>query len=80
MATAATLSLTTPAPATRRGFPGLQCPQCGDSDCITVRLNNVTEFHCESCDADMTDDDVRGIIAAWQRVLDWCAAAPAVEE
>jgi hypothetical protein len=67
--------------ATRRGFKGIRCPLCGsDSDTQTLELDNLDTFLCAGCDEDYTADDLRQAIAAWQRVLAWIDAAPAIED
>ncbi len=67
--------------ASRRGFRGVRCPLCGSADDTqTVELDNLDTFHCAGCDSEYTADDLREAIAAWQRVLTWIDAAPALED
>jgi uncharacterized protein (DUF983 family) len=63
---------------TRRGFPGLRCPACGEQDTVRVGLADM-HLACRSCDHEFRAQDVRDTIAAWARVLDWIEAAPAVK-
>jgi transcription initiation factor IIE alpha subunit len=59
----------------RRGFPGLCCLKCGEVDVVTVRLEDVS-FLCESCGEPFAAQDVREMIAGWERVLEWISLAP----
>lgn len=61
---------------TRRGFPGIGCLECGEKDTVRVNLEDMG-FVCSSCDAEFTARDVRSMMAAWTRVLDWVEMAPA---
>lgn len=65
----------------RCGFPGLTCPLCAQKDdaVIALQLDDCETFHCFGCDADFAVDDVREMIASWQKVLAWIDPAPAVE-
>lgn len=76
------LATTRPAtPSTRRGFSSLRCPLCGTADetqCLD--LDDLQTLHCAGCGEDYTLDDVRELIAAWQRLLAWIDAAPAKGE
>lgn len=67
----------TPAPV-KRGFEGLKCPLCGGNDSAqSLDLDDLHNVHCGECGEEYTLDDVREMMAAWQRVLDWVALAPA---
>jgi transposase-like protein len=68
---------TTPNSPANRGFPGLRCPLCGTTDDVqTLDLDDLQTFRCAGCDEQYTTDDVRELLAAWQRVLTWIDAAP----
>jgi hypothetical protein len=61
-----------------RGFPAV-CIKCGDADAIVrVNLADVTEFRCDSCEAEYTADDVREFLHGWTRVLAWLEQADAI--
>lgn len=62
---------------TRRGWPGLCCPLCGEIDVVDVRLEDCS-FRCVECDESFTAQDVRDRIEAWTAVLRWVSLAPAV--
>jgi hypothetical protein len=64
--------------ATRRGFPGLCCLECGEKDVVRVNLEDM-HFVCSSCDHEFGPADVRVMMANWARVLDWIEQAPAVK-
>lgn len=61
-----------------RGFT-VPCLRCGDTGCVRVSLDDVSRFTCSSCDADYSTDDVRDILASWNKVLTWLDSAPPVE-
>lgn len=64
-----------------RGFSGLRCPLCGTADDVqSIDLDDLQTLHCAGCGEDYTTDDVRQLLTAWQRVLAWIDATPAVEE
>jgi hypothetical protein len=60
---------------TRRGFPGVACLECGEADTVCVNLEDLG-FACSSCDAEFKASDVREIMTAWTRVLEWIELAP----
>jgi hypothetical protein len=62
-----------------RGFPGLPCLRCGETDTTTVNLGDVLTFACTNCERETTAAEVEAHLAAWRAVLDWCAKAPAVQ-
>lgn len=65
----------------RHGFPGLRCPLCGTADeTQSIDLDDLQTIRCAGCGEDYRVDDVRELLATWQRVLDWIDAAPTVEE
>lgn len=74
----ATLPLTQTPPASK-GFPGLRCPLCGSTDIQALYLDDLTTCRCTSCEEDYTLDDVRELVAAWSRVLNWIDSAPTAE-
>lgn len=61
---------------TTRGFQDIRCPKCGEADVVTVALFDLQTFSCSSCSEEFTADDVRAMIAGWERVLAWVALAP----
>ncbi len=67
-----------PTPAVKRGF-ALACILCGQECSISLDLDNLHTFNCPECEQTFSLDDVRGTIAAWQRVLAWVDSAPAQE-
>jgi hypothetical protein len=66
-------------PLTGRGFPGLRCISCGETDCVALCLADVTAFTCTSCDAEFSADEVHEHLMAWHRVMAWIGQAPEVE-
>lgn len=66
----------------KRGFPGLPCLYCGESDCVNVDLSEVTgndAFRCSQCDMDFSVADVRARIDAWDHVISWITLAPVID-
>lgn len=65
------------APATaKRGFPGLRCPLCGHDGIQSLDLDDLATFRCQECGDEYTAADVRELLSAWGRVLDWIETAP----
>jgi hypothetical protein len=64
---------------TARGFGELPCILCGQTCLIRVDLDDLSLFTCAECGQEFNVEDVRAHAAAWQRVLAWLDAAPAVE-
>jgi hypothetical protein len=61
----------------QKGFPGLRCPLCGTAEYTqTLDLDDLDGLHCAGCGEDYTVDDVRELLASWQRVLEWIDTAP----
>jgi hypothetical protein len=83
-----TVTLTTPAipvpvlgialtPA--RGFPGLPCLYCTETDCIDLDLSDLDgkeAFRCGRCEAGFGLTDVRAKLYARGRVLAWIELPP----
>jgi hypothetical protein len=61
--------------ATRRGFAGLACLECGEKDTVQVALQDM-HFVCGSCGESFQASAVRAMLASWTRVLDWVETAP----
>ena len=61
---------------TRRGFAGVSCPRCAQEGGVQVKLDDLS-FTCAECSEDFTVADVRAMLDAWTRVLDWVELAPA---
>lgn len=60
-----------------RGFASLPCILCGNTDDnVLVRLSDVTQFHCDSCEESFDADAVRLNLLQWQAVLMWLDMAP----
>lgn len=77
MATQTNSPTETAAPA--RGFGQLPCPLCGADATVRLDLDDLATFNCCECSEDFTADDLRAIIAQWQRVLNWLDTAPVRE-
>jgi hypothetical protein len=73
-AIAGTLS---PAPKAR-GFPGLRCPLCGEEDTLRIDVETLA-LSCGANDCEIEADEVRSLIALWQKLLLWLETAPVVE-
>ncbi len=58
-----------------KGFD-LRCVFCGNEHDVSVRLDDVTAFHCHSCDEDFSVADVKHVMARWKTCLDWLETAP----
>lgn len=67
------------ATATTKGF-ALRCPHCGESDTMRLELADVGSLTCSSCDNETTAEDIRAVIAGWERLLRWVATAPVRED
>ena len=50
--------------ATRRGFPGIACLECGEADAVQVGLEDMG-FACTSCGEEFQASDVRDMLASW---------------
>jgi hypothetical protein len=73
----ATLLLNVPSKPARRGFPSAVCIKCGDaSGAVRVRLDDVDEFSCDSCNETFMIADVRKHLAVWSAVLTWLSTCP----
>ena len=69
------------APASR-GWQGLPCLYCAETDCITIDLSDMTgdeALKCGQCETSFSLDDVRAKMKAWAPVLAWCELAPVTE-
>lgn len=78
-ATIATANGKPEAKPVNRGFPGLRCPCCGETDSLSVDLDNLY-IRCRENECEVSMDEVRELIAQWQRVLAWLEMAPALPE
>ena len=75
----ATATATSTDTAVRRGFR-VTCPLCKEEGaCVTVLLGDLSELHCNECDADFDLDLVRSILASWLPIVRWLDLAPTVE-
>lgn len=60
---------------TRRGFPGLACPHCGNSDeAIQIAAHNL-KVECSGCGEEVTMKDVAKVYETWQRFFAWVELA-----
>jgi hypothetical protein len=55
------------------------CIKCGAEDAVTVNLNDLDAFGCDSCSETWTTDDVRAFLSEWRRVLAWIDLAPTAD-
>jgi len=55
-------------------FP-VKCIKCLEPECINVRLDDLTLFHCRECDEDFEASEITEFLAGWQAVLAWTATA-----
>lgn len=64
----------------KRGFNYLPCPRCGQEEAtVSIDLHDLTDpeaIQCRDCDATFGIEEVRDIVAKWQRVLLWIDSAP----
>jgi hypothetical protein len=67
------------AAAARKGFGWLACLRCGQEATVRLDLDDCATFTCGECEESFTADEVREHLARWQKVLAWCAMAPAAE-
>lgn len=68
-----------PAKPTARGFGPLKCPECGADAIMRLDLDHLCRCTCDNCAESFTLDDVRAMIAQWQKVLAWVDLCPAKE-
>lgn len=61
-----------------RGFPGLSCLHCGETDCVSLNLHDFSTY-CKECDHEGTLDEVCEILGRWEKVLAWVELAPIAE-
>ena len=66
---------------TKKGFPGLRCPHCGEAEALAVMVEAL-DLTCTACDEPVTRADVAALLDQWGRLLRWidAAAGPATEE
>lgn len=62
-----------------RGFAH-RCPLCGEADALRLHLDDTGVMTCSACDTEVTADDIRGVIAQWEKLLGWIATAPPRKE
>lgn len=62
---------------TPKGFEGLRCPHCGETDTLSVQVDDLT-LSCRECSEDVTRADVEAVIDAYSRLLKWIDSAAAV--
>jgi hypothetical protein len=55
-------------------FAGLRCVHCGEADCLVVKLDELS-IECQSCSETIEKGEVEAIIAKWQGLWNWIAAA-----
>lgn len=60
---------------TRKGFV-THCPHCGAESTLSVDLSDTSAMTCGDCDNEVTADDIRKVMAGWQRLLAWLDSAP----
>ncbi len=60
----------------QKGFQ-VHCPLCGEEDSLRINVDDVHNLTCSRCDGDLTADDIREVMAQWQRLLTWLETAPA---
>ncbi len=73
------LSPTPTAAPVARGFLGLPCLYCSDTDCVTLDLSDMSgeeALACGQCDTKFSLADVQAKLDAWLPVLAWTALAP----
>lgn len=63
----------------RKGFKA-RCPICGEDDSLKIHVEDVNTLTCGSCDNEVTTDDIREVMAGWQRLLKWIDSAPPIED
>ena len=64
-------------PEVKRGFAGLGCILCGQTDGVGLDLDDCSTFRCRECNDEFTAEDVQEHLAAWTQVLAWANQAPA---
>jgi Zn ribbon nucleic-acid-binding protein len=62
-----------------RGF-ATRCPACGEADTLTINVADVHLLTCGECGAETTADELRAIIAGYERLLEWLDTAPVVAD
>ncbi len=65
-----------------RGWQGLPCLYCQETDCVSLDLSDMTgdaALKCGQCETEFSLADVRAKLAAWAPVLAWCALVPEVK-
>jgi uncharacterized protein (DUF983 family) len=67
--------MATAAKKTTRGF-AVPCPNCGESGTLKVDVADVHTLWCSGCDDEMTADELRAVIAGYERLLAWLDTAP----
>ena len=66
-----------------RGFSGLPCLYCGETDCVTLELSDMTgeeALLCGQCETGYSVADALAKITAWLPVLAWIEQAPVLAE
>lgn len=62
-----------------RGFEGLVCPGCGETDTLRVTLDAADVIECSDCDGLWTPDAIRRLLLNWEAVLAWVESAPKLD-
>jgi transcription elongation factor Elf1 len=63
--------------ATAKGF-AVRCLHCGEEETVRLDVHDLHTFHCSSCDAELSTDDVRAEMSRWAQLLTWIETAPEV--
>jgi uncharacterized protein (DUF983 family) len=68
---------TTTTPGT--GIKGLCCPKCGEANCVTVKIWEPSELHCNDCGEALDRGDIEDMIAKWTALLGWLDSIPSID-
>lgn len=63
-----------------RGFAGIRCVHCGESDTMAIKLDDVHTLVCSGCSEEVTVDDLLAAVNKIHRLVKWLNTAPAIEE
>lgn len=76
-ATTATPTPSLDAAPSRRGWPALPCPRCGEAGSVSLDLADLHSCRFGANDCEFTLTDVAELVAAWGEVIRWVESAPA---
>lgn len=60
-------------------FPGLKCPECGEVDTLSIRLENGSVF-CGDCEESISAEQIEQTAHNWFRLLEFLKRSGALDD